>query len=112
MKFSKSIRNFCLSLLIALSVAFAPPVSHAAKGKITIWEQDWTGNLVNNYLVGIILEEHMDYKVKYTFMSGTAGWEAMSAGDLDLDLKLGRATTPMLKPDILLTTGEMDRYYM
>lgn len=87
MNFSKSIRNFCLSLLIALSVAFVPTVSHAAKGKITIWEQDWTGNLVNNYLVGIILEEHMDYKVKYTFMSGTAGWEAMSAGDLDLGLE-------------------------
>ena len=80
------LRKFTLTLLIALSVAFIPATSYAAKGVVKIWEADWTGNLVFGQLVQIILEEEMDYKVKQIFMAGTAGWEAMASGDLDIAL--------------------------
>jgi glycine betaine/proline transport system substrate-binding protein len=70
-----------------LSVAFIPATSYAAKGVVKIWEADWTGNLVFGQLVQIILEEEMDYKVKQIFMAGTAGWEAMASGDLDIALE-------------------------
>ena len=76
-----------MTLLIALSVAFIPATSYAAKGVVKIWEADWTGNLVFGQLVQIILEEEMDYKVKQIFMAGTAGWEAMASGDLDIALE-------------------------
>ncbi|HIA77844.1 MAG TPA: hypothetical protein EYO05_06645 [Gammaproteobacteria bacterium] len=81
------LRKFTLTLLIALSVAFIPATSYAAKGVVKIWEADWTGNLVFGQLVQIILEEEMDYKVKQIFMAGTAGWEAMASGDLDIALE-------------------------
>ena len=81
------LRKFTLTLLITLSVAFIPATSYAAKGVVKIWEGDWTGNLVFGQLVQIILEEEMDYKVKQIFMAGTAGWEAMASGDLDIALE-------------------------
>ena len=81
------LRKFTLALLIALSVAFIQTTSYAAKGVVKIWEADWTGNLVFGQLVQIILEEEMDYKVKQIFMAGTAGWEAMASGDLDIALE-------------------------
>ncbi|MBT3639730.1 MAG: hypothetical protein HN529_05465 [Acidiferrobacteraceae bacterium] len=76
-----------MALVVALGMVFIPATSYAAKGVVKIWEADWTGNLVFGKLSEIILEEEMDYKVKQIFMAGTAGWEAMAAGDLDIALE-------------------------
>ena len=76
------LRKFTVALVVALGMAFIPATSYAAKGVVKIWEGDWTGNLVFGQLAQIILEDEMDYKVKQIFMAGTAGWEAMAAGDL------------------------------
>ena len=81
------LRKFTVALVVALGMAFIPATSYAAKGVVKIWEGDWTGNLVFGQLAQIILEEEMDYKVKQIFMAGTAGWEAMAAGDLDIALE-------------------------
>jgi len=81
-------KKFTLTLLIALGVAFVPATAYAAKGMVKIWEQDWTGNLVFSKLAEIILAEHMDYKVKQVFMTGTAGWEAIAAGDIDISFEI------------------------
>ena len=83
----KILRKFTVALVVALGMAFIPATSYAAKGVVKIWEGDWTGNLVFGKLSQIILEEEMDYKVKQIFMAGTAGWEAMAAGDLDIALE-------------------------
>ena len=88
MNISKILRHFAVTLVVALGMAFIPAASYAAKGVVKIWEADWTGNLVFGQLAEIILEEHMDYKVKQIFMAGTAGWEAMAAGDLDIGLEV------------------------
>ena len=83
----KILRKFTVALVVALGMVFIPATSYAAKGVVKIWEADWTGNLVFGKLSEIILEEEMDYKVKQIFMAGTAGWEAMAAGDLDIALE-------------------------
>ncbi|HIE76900.1 MAG TPA: hypothetical protein EYP93_12120, partial [Gammaproteobacteria bacterium] len=83
----KILRKFTVALVVALGMVFIPATSYAAKGVVKIWEGDWTGNLVFGQLAQIILEEEMDYKVKQIFMAGTAGWEAMAAGDLDIALE-------------------------
>jgi len=56
----------------------------AAKGIVKLHEGDWTGNLVFGKLAEIILEEHMDYKVKMIFLpAGPAVAEAIIGGEID-----------------------------
>ena len=84
----KFLRRISLSVFLALGIAAVPVTSHAAKGVIKLWEQDWTGNLVFTKLYQILLEEELDYKVKSIYMAGTMGWEAMASGDLEIALEI------------------------
>ena len=66
------------------AVTLQPTTALAAKGIVKLHEGDWTGNLVFAKLAEIIIEEHLDYKVKMVFMpAGPAVAEAIIAGDVD-----------------------------
>ena len=66
-----------------LAATLATP-AFAAKGIVKLHEGDWTGNLVFGKLAQIILEEHMDYKVKMIFLpAGPAVAEAIIGGEID-----------------------------
>ena len=85
MEIWRLIRKLSGAVLIALAVFAAPMSSYAAKGTIKLHEADWTGNLVFGKLMQVLLEEQLDYRVKYIFMPmGAGAYEAMAAGDLDI----------------------------
>ena len=85
MEIWRLIRKLSGAVLIALAVFASPMSSYAAKGTIKLHEADWTGNLVFGKLMQVLLEEQLDYRVKYIFMPmGAGAYEAMAAGDLDI----------------------------
>ena len=68
----------------AFALTLQPNAAFAAKGIVKLHEGDWTGNLVFGKLAEIIIEEHLDYKVKMVFLpAGPAVAEAIISGDID-----------------------------
>jgi len=69
---------------LALGISLSAATSAMAGGVLTAPEADWTGGQVTCKIIQIILEDHMDYKVKrITIPSGPGVMEGMRAGDLD-----------------------------
>ena len=80
------LRNVLLLLVMALICTM--PAQAFAKTEIVVTDNGWDSQKLHNEIARIIVENAYDgYVLKTSTASSTMNWEAISAGDVDLDIE-------------------------
>lgn len=82
----KKLKGMLLLFLIALVCAM--PVQAFAKTEIVVTDNGWDSQKLHNEIARIIVENAYDgYVLKTSTASSTMNWQAIIAGDVDLDIE-------------------------
>ena len=99
----KTFKATVLASTTALTMAISGPA--VAGGVLKLAVADWTGGAVACQILANVLEMELDYKIKHiTIPSGTAVFEAMAAGDIDVGCEMWPSYNPA-KGDFFIDYG-------
>ncbi len=76
-------------LLLVMALIFAMPVQAFCKnGEIVVTDNGWDSQKLHNEIARVIVENAYDgYVLKTSTASSTMNWQAIIAGDVDLDIE-------------------------